>query len=92
MRGKWTELSAIGRVITMIVIRQKTWIRRIIPWKRPAIIQSQNIERPAAFHPGKIPLKRSKIAFWPLHIVATLILIFVLSGCQALQGNSVYID
>jgi cell division protease FtsH len=76
----------------MIVIRQKTWIRRIIPWKRPAIIQSQNIESPAAFHPGKIPLTRSKIAFWPLHIVATLILIFVLSGCQALQGNSVYID
>jgi cell division protease FtsH len=49
-------------------------------------------KEPSHLSPGKISPTRSRIPFWLLYIVATLILIFILSGCQSIQGNAVDID
>jgi cell division protease FtsH len=76
----------------MMVVRQNIWIRGIIPWKRPVVIQSHAITRPAVFHTGKILPTRSSIPFWLPYIVAIFILIFVLSGCQPIPSKTVDID
>jgi cell division protease FtsH len=48
--------------------------------------------KPSHLSPGRISPTRSRIPFWLLYIVATLILIFILSGCQSIEGNAVDID